>query len=248
MFLCTGIYTYIHHCKNYPLYGYSRSSVYLTGEYYTTKDIVPFPCHTCELQHSTISACGHQSFNCCSTPNSRLQKHPCDSQLWTNAKSTHGVQHIGAGSTSNLGGTVVARLRRSLSGRREGVRESVPYLKSSFIRNLVRLQDVYFLPPVTCCLLFLGCRPSVLWLAIICTTWSRKRAHVVCGRGSKMHRAPSSRFGGHVPPVPPLPSTTGRLGSLLTPRLNTMQSERYCSFSLSCELLMACVCIPFSAL
>ena len=114
-----------------------------------------------------------------------------------------------------------------LSGRREGVRESVPYLKSSFIRNLVRLQDVYFLPPVTCCLLFLGCRSSVLWLAIICTTWSRKRAHVVCGRGSKMHRAPSSRFSGHVPPAPPLPSTTGRLGSLHTPRLNTMQSERY---------------------
>ena len=161
----------------------------------------------------------------------------------------HGVQHIGAGSTSNLGGhSCSAATPQPLSGRREGVRESVPYLKSSFIRNLVRLQGVYILPPVACCLLFLGCRSSVLWLAIICTTWSRKRAHVVCGHGSKMHRAPSSRFGEHVPPAPPLPSTTGRLGSLLTPRLNTMQSERYCSFSLSCELLMVCVCIPFPAL
>ena len=65
---CSSVqYTYTHmhaHCKHYSVkvtfvWLYSSFSVYLTGEYYTTKDIVAFPSCACELQHS-LSICGLQ--------------------------------------------------------------------------------------------------------------------------------------------------------------------------------------------
>ena len=71
------------------------------------------------------------------------------------------------------------------------------------------LQGVYFylLSLAVFLLLAAGSQvSSVLWLAIICTTWSRKRVHVVCIRGSKMcmppHAPPASRFGGARAPHP----------------------------------------------
>ena len=102
---CSSVqYTYTHmhaHCKHYSVkvtfvWLYSSFSVYLTGEYYTTKDIVAFPCCACELQHS-LSICGLQyvnysNFQCCNTPNTRCQRHPPDGQLWANAMHMHGVQ------------------------------------------------------------------------------------------------------------------------------------------------------------
>ena len=60
----------------------------------------------------------------------------------------------------------------------------VKILHTSSIHNLVTLQGVYFLPPVTCQV------SRVLCFTLICTRWLHKHAHVVCGRGSKMHACP----------------------------------------------------------
>ena len=63
--------------------------------------------------------------------------------------------------------------------RLQGSSESVPYLKSS---SMATLLGVYFYLLSLAIFFFLAAGsqvPSVLWLTIISTTWSRKRAHVM---------------------------------------------------------------------
>ena len=92
--------------------------------------------------------------------------------------------------------------------RLQGSSESVPYLKSS---SMATLLGVYFYLLSLAIFFFLAAGsqvPSVLWLTIISTTWSRKRAHVMQVR-LKMRVSPcasppppSLKIWAHAPPAP----------------------------------------------
>ena len=66
------------------------------------KDNVPFPCHVnCETHKLSVGYSIYVNFPSLIATlivvvllNFRWQGHPCDSQLWTNAKPMHGVRQM----------------------------------------------------------------------------------------------------------------------------------------------------------